>query len=62
MSGFAEMIKHGLLSDREYLTRLLNLEYQETSSEDFLELIRRSVAIKDETFPRIPGNRDCVRC
>ena len=54
MSGFAEMIKHGLLSDREYLTRLLNLEYQETSSEDFLELIRRSVAIKDEIVSQDP--------
>ena len=54
MSGFAEMIKHGLLSDREYLTRLLNLEYQETSPEDFLELIRRSVTIKDEIVSQDP--------
>jgi len=35
MSGFAEMIKHGLLSDREYLTRLLNLEYQVSSGKPF---------------------------
>ncbi|WP_270543334.1 3-dehydroquinate synthase [Butyricimonas paravirosa] len=54
MSGFAEMIKHGLLSDREYLTRLLSLEYQETSPEDFLELIRRSVTIKDEIVSQDP--------
>ena len=54
MSGFAEMIKHGLLSDREYLTRLLSLEYQETSPEDFLELIRRSVTIKGEIVSQDP--------
>ncbi|HJA13565.1 MAG TPA: 3-dehydroquinate synthase, partial [Candidatus Butyricimonas faecavium] len=44
----------GLLSDREYLTRLLYLEYQETSPEDFLELIRSSVAIKDEIVSQDP--------
>ena len=54
MSGFAEMIKHGLLSDREYLARLLNLEYQETRPEDFLELIRRSVTIKNEIVSQDP--------
>ena len=54
MSGFAEMIKHGLLSNWEYLTRLLHLEYQETTPEYFLELIRRSVAIKNEIVTRDP--------
>ncbi len=54
MSGFAEMIKHGLLSNREYLTRLLNLEYQKATPEYFLELIRRSVTIKNEIVSRDP--------
>ena len=54
MSGFAEMIKHGLLSNREYLTRLLNLEHQETTQEYMLELIRRSVTIKNEIVTRDP--------
>ena len=54
MSGFAEMIKHGLLSNREYLTRLLNLEYRETTPEYMLELIRRSVTIKNEIVSRDP--------
>lgn len=60
MSGFAEMIKHGLLSNREYLTRLLNLEYRETTPEYMLELIRRSVTIKNEIVswdPREQGPR-----
>lgn len=52
MSGFAEMIKHGLLSNREYLIRLLNLEHQETTQEYMLELIRRSVTIKNEIVTR----------
>lgn len=54
MSGFAEMIKHGLLSNREYLTRLLNLEHQETTPEYMLELIRRSVTIKNEIVSQDP--------
>ena len=54
MSGFAEMIKHGLLSNREYLIRLLNLEHQETTQEYMLELIRRSVTIKNEIVTRDP--------
>ena len=54
MSGFAEMIKHGLLSNREYLIRLLNLEHQETTQEYMLELIRRSVTIKNEIVTREP--------
>lgn len=54
MSGFAEMIKHGLLSNREYLTRLLNLEYQKATPEYFLELIRRSVTIKNEIVSQDP--------
>ena len=54
MSGFAEMIKHGLLSNREYLIRLLNLEHQEMTQEYMLELIRRSVTIKNEIVTRDP--------
>ena len=54
MSGFAEMIKHGLLSNREYLTRLLNLEYQKATPEYFLELSRRSVTIKNEIVSQDP--------
>ena len=54
MSGFAEMIKHGLLSNWEYLIRLLNLEHQETTQEYMLELIRRSVTIKNEIVTRDP--------
>ena len=49
-----EMIKHGLLSNREYLIRLLNLEHQETTQEYMLELIRRSVTIKNEIVTRDP--------
>ena len=54
MSGFAEMIKHGLLSNREYLTRLLNLEYRETTPEYMLELIQRSVTIKNKIVSQDP--------
>ena len=33
---------------------MLSLDYQETSPEDFLELIRRSVTIKDEIVSQDP--------
>ena len=60
MSGFVEMIKHGLLSDREHLDSLLACSDEHTTREDFLELIRYSVAIKDKIVsldPREQGIR-----
>lgn len=59
-SGFAEMIKHGLLSDREHLDALLACRDEQTTREDFLELIRYSVAIKERIVsldPREQGIR-----
>lgn len=57
ISGFAEMIKHGLLSDREHLDTLLTCDDERVTREDFLELIRYSVAIKDKIVSLDPKER-----
>jgi len=56
-SGFAEMIKHGLLSDREHLDTLLACGDERITREDFLELIRYSVAIKGKIVSLDPRER-----
>ena len=48
MAGFAEMLKHGLLSDVEYLDRLLTCDTDEPDREEFLDLLKRSIAVKNE--------------
>lgn len=48
MSGFAEMVKHGLLSDTAHLDRLLACDSKLPGREEFLELIRKSVQVKDK--------------
>lgn len=48
MAGFAEMVKHGLLSDVEYLDRLLTCDTNEPDREEFLDLLKRSIAVKNE--------------
>ncbi len=46
LSGFAEMLKHGLLSDTDYLNSLLSLDLTHPESSDFDKAIERSVVIK----------------
>ncbi|WP_065218877.1 MULTISPECIES: 3-dehydroquinate synthase [Butyricimonas] len=48
MAGFAEMLKHGLLSDVEYLDRLLTCDTNEPDREEFLDLLKRSISVKSE--------------
>jgi len=50
IAGFAEVIKHGLIADREYfeLIKKHDLEYSTESKERWSELIARSVEIKNE--------------
>jgi 3-dehydroquinate synthase len=48
LSGFAEMLKHGLLSDEKYLGELFNLNLSEPEAPVFLSAVRRSVEIKKD--------------
>jgi len=57
LSGFAEMLKHGLLSDAAYLNSLFLLDIDRPGSGDFQEAVRRSVAIKDDITTQDPHER-----
>lgn len=46
MSGFAEMLKHALLAGEEHLAEVMQTDLKAVADEDFLQLIRKSVAVK----------------
>ena len=48
VSGFAEMIKHGLISDKDYFENVISKKPEEFSQEELVELITRSCAIKKQ--------------
>lgn len=54
-SGLAEMLKHGLIKDKEYWNRLRNLEALKSS--DLEDLIHESVHIKNEVVKRDPNEQ-----
>lgn len=53
LSGFAEMIKHGLIVDRNYYNELKNSDYQNIES----QAIYRSVEIKNEVVTEDPHEK-----
>ncbi len=59
-SGYAEMLKHGLISDNEAYRRLLNFDIAEADLEALLPLLEESVEVKKnivEQDPREQGIR-----
>lgn len=54
LSGYAEMLKHGLLSDKQYLAALLNHDVIDGNREELLDLLRRSVIIKRDIVAADP--------
>lgn len=46
LSGFAEMLKHALLAGEEQLAEIMDADLSQVSGENFLSLIKASVAIK----------------
>ncbi|NLT03221.1 MAG: 3-dehydroquinate synthase [Bacteroidales bacterium] len=57
LSGFAEMLKHGLLSDAAYLNSLFKLDLSQPSAPAFLEAVRRSVEIKHAITSQDPHEK-----
>lgn len=53
LSGFAEMIKHGLIVDRMYYSQLKDCDYEQISA----AAIHRSVEIKNEVVTEDPHER-----
>lgn len=63
MSGFAEMLKHALLADEEHLAEAMQVDFAGVAEEDFLKLIRKSVAVKAaivQSDPREKGLRKAL--
>jgi len=54
-SGLAEMLKHGLIADRGYWNNLIDLS--DLTTDDFGELIRRSVEIKNRIVLQDPNEK-----
>lgn len=57
VSGYAEMLKHGLLSGMEYLERLLACDTNVPEREEFLELIKKSVSVKNDIVTQDPNEK-----
>lgn len=63
LSGYAEMLKHALLAGEEPLAEVMNADLQQVGETDFLELIRKSVAVKAavvEADPKEKGIRKAL--
>lgn len=54
LSGWAEMLKHALLTSPDMTRRLLRLNPLHLTTEEFLPLIRESVAVKQSVVARDP--------
>lgn len=57
-SGYAEMIKHGLINSPEHLEEVRNFDIENIDYESLRGIIARSVAIKDAFVFRDPNERN----
>ena len=60
-SGYAEMLKHGLLSDRKYFADLLNYDMLSGDTALLLELLKKSVTIKRDIVAADPHEQGLRR-
>ncbi len=54
LSGYAEMLKHGLLADSAYFNRLLQLDLEKPDDKAFIDAIKRSIEIKPGIIEQDP--------
>lgn len=54
LSGFAEMLKHGLIKGEECYTKLLNFDISNPDYDELLLLVEESVALKEEIVEADP--------
>lgn len=57
LSGYAEMIKHALLDSEAHLHELLTFPVQEVDAEKMLEMLRKSVHIKEQIVMQDPEEK-----
>lgn len=62
LSGWAEMIKHGLLDCDEHLNLLLDTDIPQSDSVEMLDMIRRSVGVKSRVVGQDPTEKGLRRC
>jgi 3-dehydroquinate synthase len=58
LSGYAEMIKHGLIQSKVHLQEIMEFEVKNPDLNRLTELISHSVAIKDEIVFQDPNERN----
>lgn len=54
LSGYAEMLKHGLISTTEHWAELLNFDMNQVDYKQLLELVGKSVQIKEDIVAQDP--------
>lgn len=54
LSGYAEMLKHGLLSDEMHWRSLLSVDWEQKDVYALLPLVKRSISIKTEVVEKDP--------
>lgn len=57
LSGYAEMLKHAILQNREAFAELIGYDLRQVSSPAFGEVIRRSVAFKQSVVKQDPRDK-----
>lgn len=57
-SGFAEMLKHAIIYSQNYLDELFTFNFDDINYSKLLNLIRKSVAVKQEFVMKDPMERD----
>ncbi len=54
LSGFAEMLKHGLISDSDIYNRLFTLDLSHPDSTDMLSCLKESIQVKQQVVEKDP--------
>lgn len=60
-SGYAEMLKHGLLSNKESFYQLLNFDFQNVDFDTLLDLLQQSVMVKENIVKEDPHEQGLRR-
>ncbi len=57
LSGYAEMLKHGLISTKEHWAELLNFDFQSIDYKALTAMVAKSVAVKERIVEEDPTER-----
>ncbi|HAX97024.1 MAG TPA: 3-dehydroquinate synthase [Prolixibacteraceae bacterium] len=58
LSGFAEMVKHGLIYSSEHFLELCNVDFENLDLKSFQEIIRHSVQVKEYFVQQDPTEKN----